>query len=259
MFLIDTHCHVNKLNYKNKNKKIKKILKNSFLNNIKIILSVSTSIKDFYENQKIIQNYKNILLSCGLHPLKNHQKNDIKILKSILHRYNIIAIGETGLDFYQNNFNKNKQIKLFEQHIEIAKKKKKPLIIHSRKSKKEIMQIISKNNKKNEISGVLHSFTEDINMARKLLDNNFYISFSGIITFKNSKNLRKILNYIPIERLLIETDSPYLTPEPYRKYTNQPTFLYYIAQKISKRTKINFFTLIKQIEKNFFELFKIKK
>lgn len=256
MFLIDSHCHINKLNNLKKTS-IEKILKYAELNNIKLILAVTTSIKDFYETIEISKNKENIFLSCGLHPLYNHKHIDFDLCEKLSKNKKVIAIGETGLDYSENFINKKKQIELFEKHIFLSKKIKKPIIIHSRKSKLDTLNILSKNNK-HRYQGILHSFTEDIDMARKLLDMNFYISFSGIVTFKNAYNLKKILQFIPINKLLIETDAPYLTPEPFRGFTNQPAFLYYTAQYIKNYININFFDFIKQINKNFFHLFKIK-
>ncbi|VFP81139.1 Uncharacterized metal-dependent hydrolase YcfH [Buchnera aphidicola (Cinara kochiana kochiana)] len=258
MFLIDTHCHINCLNYNNQSLKLNSILKKAYKKNIKLFLSISTSIQDFYHLYKHTYSYKNILLSCGLHPNYKHTDNDLKIMKSLVKNDKVIAVGETGLDFYKNKQKKKEQIKLFEYHIYISNKIKKPIIIHNRQADNEILSILNTN--KNKLcSGIIHSFTGNIDLARKLLNMGFYISFSGIITFKKSNNLRSILKFIPLNRLCIETDSPYLSPEPYRGIPNQPYLLYYIAKNIQKCLKIDFLKFTHILNKNFFTLFKINK
>ncbi|WP_343126400.1 TatD family hydrolase [Buchnera aphidicola] len=253
MFLIDSHCHLNLLNFKKK--KINKILKNAYSKNIKIILTISISLKNFKNLLQTIKK-KNIFFSCGLHPILKHNKKDIKLIKKFSQIKKVIAIGETGLDFFQKNPQKINQEKLFKKHIQIAKKLNKPLIVHSREAKDQTIKILKSENAY-LCSGILHSFTEDINMIKKLLDLNFYISFSGIITFKNSDTLRKTLKFVPLNRLLIETDAPYLTPVPYRGKENQPKYLYEIAKYISKIFKKNIIDFSKILKKNFFTLFKL--
>ncbi|AEH39814.1 putative deoxyribonuclease [Buchnera aphidicola (Cinara tujafilina)] len=242
MFLIDTHCHIHTLNYKKLHKNIKSVLNNAFNKNVKMFLAVSTSVQDFKNLKYFTKGQKNIFLSCGLHPIYKHKKSDILDLENLSRQHIVIAIGETGLDFYRSLQKKREQIKLFEKHIYISKKLKKPIIIHSRCAKKETISALYSCHIK-ETSGILHSFNEDIDMARKILDLGFYISFSGIITFKNADYLRKVLNFIPINRLLIETDSPYLSPEPVRNQENQPSYLFYIAKYISNYIKMDFLIL----------------
>ncbi|VFP78215.1 Uncharacterized metal-dependent hydrolase YcfH [Buchnera aphidicola (Cinara cuneomaculata)] len=256
MFLIDTHCHINKLNNNHQILDLKYFLKKAYKKNIKLFLSIATSIEDFNHLYKYTNQYKNILLSCGLHPNYEHHDNDLKIMKSLIKNDRVIAIGETGLDFYRTIQKKTTQIKLFKYHIYLSNKTKKPIIIHNRHADNEILNILNFN--KNKIcSGIIHSFTGNINLARKFLDIGFYISFSGIITFKNSDYLRSILKFIPLNRLCIETDSPYLSPEPHRGINNQPSFLYYIAKTIQKILKIDFSMFTNILNKNFFKLFKI--
>ncbi|VFP79236.1 TatD family hydrolase [Buchnera aphidicola] len=256
MFLIDTHCHINNIDNSKKNCNIDNILKKAYKKNVRLFLSVSTSIQDFYHMFQHTFFYKNIFLSCGLHPNYNHHKNDLKNIELISKYNKVIAIGETGLDFYRSK-KKKRQIELFQHHIYISKKTKKPIIIHNRNADKEIISIL--NTHKNQLySGIIHSFTGTIDFARQLLDIGFYISFSGIITFKKSHNLRSILKFIPLNRLFIETDSPYLSPEPYRGKINQPYLLWYTAKLIQKCLKIDFLTFSKILKKNFYTLFKIK-
>uniref|UniRef100_A0A451DFF3 Uncharacterized metal-dependent hydrolase YcfH n=1 Tax=Buchnera aphidicola (Cinara pseudotsugae) TaxID=2518978 RepID=A0A451DFF3_9GAMM len=258
MFLIDTHCHINRIDDTNMPETLNCILKKAYANNIKLFLSVSTSIADFYHLYKYTHIHKNILLSCGLHPNDQHTNNDLQKMLSLSKKKKVIAIGETGLDFYRSIKNKSKQIELFKYHLHVSDIVKKPLIIHNRCADYEIFQSLN-SNKNKSYSGVIHSFTGTVDTARKFLDAGFYISFSGIITFKKSNDLRTVLKFIPLNRLCIETDAPYLSPEPHRGMINQPSFLYYIAKTIQKYLKIDFFEFTKILNNNFFKLFNIKK
>ncbi|WP_343182380.1 TatD family hydrolase [Buchnera aphidicola] len=261
IFLIDSHCHLNLISCLKKKNNIKYILEKSFRSHVYLLLTVSVSLQDFKNSVKLFNKYKNILYSCGIHPL-NHdiQKAEqfTKLKNLILNNKNIIALGETGLDFYKYNTTKKEQCFAFENHIELSIKYNKPLIIHTRNAKKKTLDILSQKEYQS-CYGVIHSFTGDIDMARRLLDLGFYISFSGIITFKNAKDIKEIVKFIPINKILIETDSPYLTPEPVRGTINMPSYLLYVAKYISKLKKINIYDMAKIIKKNFFSLFNLPK
>lgn len=253
MYLIDSHCHLNLI------KDNTNILKEAYKNSVKLILNVSTSIHDYIESFKKFKYQKNILYSCGIHPLDNTLCNTDNILKleSIISKNNhIIAIGETGLDFFYNTNNKKIQIQKFKKHIYLSIKYKKPIIIHTRNAEHDTINILSN---KNFLSctGIIHSFTGSIDMARKLLDLGFYISISGIVTFKNVLHLKKVVQFIPTNRILIETDAPYLSPEPYRGKCNHPANLIYIAKHIAKLKNMNLIDISNIIKKNFFTLFNI--
>lgn len=261
MYLIDSHCHLNLLEYQNLPNGIKDILKKANNVNIKSILTISTSIKDYKKNFKLFHKYPNILYSCGIHPLCNDIKeiNNISKLETIISKNDhIIALGETGLDYYHPSHNQNIQKKMFQKHIEISIKFNKPIIIHTRNAEKDTLNILS-NSEFISCKGVIHSFTNSISIAKKLLDLGFYISISGIVTFKNAYDIKKVVQFIPIDRLLIETDSPYLTPVPYRGQKNQPSNLLIIAQYISKLKKIDLCTLSNYTTNNFNKLFNLIK
>ncbi|CAL4321838.1 Uncharacterized metal-dependent hydrolase YcfH [Buchnera aphidicola (Periphyllus testudinaceus)] len=256
MFLIDSHCHLDKLN----SQKLSDVIKKSNLKKVKIILSVATSIKNFKKIKKLLKNVKyKIFYSCGIHPLYiKKKKNIFKKLYKYSKYKKVIAIGETGLDYFHKKNNISEQKKFFYEHINVSKKLKKPLIIHSRNSGKDIIEILKKNKSKN-LKGVLHSFNDSLEIALKLLEMGFYISISGMITFKNSPLIRSIIKHIPLNRLLLETDSPYLTPVPYRGKENQPSYIYYIAKYISNLIKIDIEELSYITKKNFFKLFQLNK
>ncbi|CAL4321340.1 YchF/TatD family DNA exonuclease [Buchnera aphidicola] len=259
MFLIDSHCHLDKLNYKKNNSNPKKILKIAYLKKVKMILLVSTSLKNFKKiKKKFKKKFNNILYSCGIHPLNIKNIKDFYKIKKFCSKKMVSAIGETGLDYYYGQKSNILQKKIFRKHIRLGIKLNKPIIVHSRSAEKDTIKILQQEN--SEIcGGILHSFNQNLNMLRNLLNLNFYISISGIITFKNSENLRKIIKFIPLNKLLIETDSPYLTPEPYRGKENNPSHINDIITFISKIIKIKKKKLSKIIKKNFFNLFKLKK
>ncbi|CAL4321756.1 TatD family hydrolase [Buchnera aphidicola] len=257
MHFIDTHCHLNLIQSLNSNCNIKDILHSARICDVKKILTVATSIQDYEKSLHNFKNTSNVLYSCGIHPLyKNIQdKNNIHQLSKILSKNNnIIAIGETGLDFYHSYNNESIQKKIFEQQIRLGIKYKKPIIIHTRNSILETIKILSSQEFKS-CSGIIHSFTGDIESARKFLNLGFYISFSGIVTFKNAKNVQESAKFVPIDRLLIETDAPYLTPEPHRGKFNQPHYLIYIAKHIANLRNISIDHLKKKMKENFYSLF----
>ncbi|QIQ41940.1 MAG: YchF/TatD family DNA exonuclease [Buchnera aphidicola (Microlophium carnosum)] len=264
MFLIDSHCHLDRLNYNLLHNNIDDVLKKSYKNHVKNFLTVSTSIDNFYTIKNLFKKYKVVFYSCGVHPLNCKQElnsfctieklsNKIKELSS---RKRVIAIGETGLDYYYSSETKKIQQDFFREHIRVAIKLKKPIIVHSRNAIDDTIKIL-KEEKADRCTGVLHSFTGDYNAVFKLLDIGFYISFSGMITFKNSIELCNITKKIPLNRLLIETDSPYLSPDPYRGKENQPAYLFYIAKKISLLKQIDVNILAKITTNNFRTLFNV--
>ncbi|CAL4323004.1 Uncharacterized metal-dependent hydrolase YcfH [Buchnera aphidicola (Eriosoma grossulariae)] len=257
MLFIDSHCHLDQLNYSKLYKNIDDLFKKAYNNHVKLFLSVSTSLKNFQNLLKLFPNQKNILYSCGIHPLNcDLEIIDLIKLKRFSMYNQVIAIGETGLDYYYQKNKKKPQQYLFRKHIQIAKSIQKPIIVHSRQAKEDTIKILQEENAQ-FCQGILHSFSEDVQFAKKLLDIGFYISFSGMITFKNSDIIRKVLKYIPIDSLLIETDSPYLTPVPYRGQENQPSYLYDIAKYISCQKKINIEYLSEITTNNFCKLFNI--
>ncbi len=263
MYLFDSHCHIDKIFdyflFKNINDFLLFLKKRK----IKYILCVSVSIKNFFSIFSILSYIKQniIKLSCGIHPLyiNNIKKDDLYYLEKIILFKNVLAIGECGLDYKNINdsYIKNIQIKIFIKHLILSDKYRKPCIIHSRMSWLDTFNIIRKFNILN-FGAVLHCFSySDKSILCKFLDLGLYISLSGLITFNNSYLLQKIVKYIPLDRLLIETDSPYLTPVPYRNKKNDPSKIIFIIKKISLLKKINFNFILKICYNNFIKLFKI--
>ncbi|AMA64672.1 putative deoxyribonuclease YcfH [Candidatus Arsenophonus lipoptenae] len=257
MFLIDSHCHIDCLNYKDKHKNINDVINKAINNDVKYILAISTTLSNFVNMKKRILQKKNIAFSCGIHPLEINNDYDSNELINLASDDSVIALGETGLDYYYRTDNIKLQQISFRQHIRIGSQLKKPVIIHTRKSTKDTLKIL-KEEQVGECGGILHSFTEDEQTAKALLDLGLYISFSGILTFHNSENIRKVARMIPLDRILIETDSPYLTPVPYRGQENQPAYVKNIALFLAKIRNIDIEEVARATTKNFCNLFNLK-
>ncbi|ALD15298.1 DNAse [Buchnera aphidicola (Aphis glycines)] len=256
MFLVDSHCHLDQLNYHSLHKNIEDMLKKSNQSHVKKFLTVSTSINNFYKIKKLFDKYNSIFYSCGVHPIYCQKEiQNFNKLESLSKEKRVIALGETGLDYYYSYETKKIQQYLFRKHIQIAIKLNKPIIVHTRNAINDTIKILKEEHAE-KCGGILHSFTENDTAAFKLLDLGFYISFSGIITFKNSIALRNTLKKIPLTNLLIETDSPYLSPIPYRGKENQPAYLINIAKDICLIKEIHLKKFAEIIKNNFYTLFR---
>jgi len=251
--MIDSHCH---LDHEPLLSNLDDIIKRSKEVGISKILTICTTLKSFEKIKKIVQRDDIIFGTYGIHP---HEVNDNKISFNLIkneinNNEKIIGIGETGLDFYYNHGDKTNQIKSLEEHINAAIELKIPLVIHSRNAELETLEVF--NNFKNKNFKILmHCFTGSKKFAEKLLDINAYFSASGIITFKNSLELQETFSFIPLKKLLIETDSPFLAPEPKRGKKNEPSFVKYTAEKLAIIKKISNNDLIKITSENFNNLF----
>ena len=219
-------------------------------------MTICTTLNSFIKIKDIVNRDEIIFGTYGIHPheVKNNKVDSKTIINEISNNNKIIGIGETGLDFFYNHSEKSDQIKSFEVHIEAALRLKIPLIIHSRNAEKEMLDIF--NNYRNEnLKILMHCYTGSKNFAEKLLAFNAYFSASGIITFKNSKELQETFRFIPLDRLLIETDSPYLAPEPHRGKKNEPSFVIHTAEKLANLKNLPSIELINKTSLNFENLF----
>jgi len=251
--MIDSHCH---LNFKKLSENFENIIKNSKQNNITTILSINTKPEEFKEHFNLIKNYNSIYLSYGLHPseVKSSNQINLKNFDIFCNNAKVIGIGETGIDLYYSNQYLKEQIKVFETHIEASIIHSLPIIVHQRNSEKEIIDIL-KNYKSNNLKLVFHCFTGSNQLLNFCLDNDYYISISGIITFKNAANLRNIIKHAPLQSILIETDSPFLTPEPMRGKINEPSFVRFTAEYLSNFFELSLEEFEKITDNNFFNLF----
>ena len=251
--MIDSHCH---LDYEPLLSNLDKVIQRSKDIGIKKILTICTTLNSFIKIKDIVNRDEIIFGTYGIHPheVKNNKVNSNTIINEIRNNNKIIGIGETGLDFFYNHSEKSDQIKSFNVHIEAAIELKIPLIIHCRNAEKEMLDVF--NNYKNEnLKILMHCYTGSKNFAEKLLSFNAYFSASGIITFKNSKELQETFRFIPLDKLLIETDSPYLAPEPHRGKKNEPSFVVHTAEKLADLKDVPITELINKTSLNFENLF----
>ena len=251
--MIDSHCH---LDHEPLFNNLNDILKRSKDVGIEKLLTICTTLESFEKIKKIVKIDDIIYGTYGIHP--HEAKNDKVTTKLIINEINenkkIIGIGETGLDFYYNHSDKADQITSLEEHIKASIELDIPLIIHSRDAEAETLEIFNKY-KNYDLKILMHCFTGSRKFAEKLLNLNAYFSASGIITFKNSIDLQETFKFIPLEKVLIETDSPFLAPVPNRGKKNEPSFVKYTAEKLADIKEISKSDLIKATTANFNKLF----
>jgi len=253
--MIDSHCH---LDHDPLFNNINEILNRSKTVGLKKILTICTSNESFENIQKILEIDEIIYGTYGIHPheTKNNKVTKNIIIENIKKHPKLIGIGETGLDFYYNHSQKDEQIDSFKEHIEASIEIDLPIIVHSRNAEIDTFNILKDFSSKNP-KILMHCFTGSSNFSKKLLDLGAYISLSGIITFKKSIKLQETVSSIPIDRLLIETDSPFLAPEPKRGSTNEPSYIKYTALKLAEIKNISYDDLIVYTSNNFIKLFSI--
>ena len=251
--LIDSHCH---LDFPDLANNIDEILENMKNNEVTHALCVSVNLEDFPRLLLLAEGYPNLYASVGVHPdYEDLTEPKSEELVSLAKNPKVIAIGETGLDYSRIKGDLEWQRNRFREHIRAARKCNKPLIIHTREAAADTLSIMAEEGA-DQIGGVMHCFTESWEVAQKAMEMNFYISFSGIVTFKNAANLKETAKKIPLERMLIETDSPYLAPVPFRGKTNQPAYVRHVAEEIASLRNISLNEVAESTTKNFFSLFK---
>lgn len=254
-FLVDSHCHLKSLR-DDKSLILENVINDANNNGVKIINNIATKIDDFEEVLNISKSFKNIYATIGVHPSDIVDgTNTHEILKRYSKEEKVIGIGESGLEYYYEPVDKLKQRKNFEIHIDISRTEKLPLVIHSRNADDDMIDILKSEMKNGEFNFVLHCFSSGKELCWTGLDLGGYISLSGIITFKNADNLREIVKNIPINRLLVETDSPFLAPTPFRGSINEPKYVKNIANYLVDFLKIDFNILQEETTKNFLRLF----
>ena len=251
--MIDSHCH---LDHEPLFEDLENIIKRSKEIGLEKILTICTTLDSFTNILKIIERDPMIYGTFGIHPheAKDNIVDTVQIINHVKHSKKIIGIGETGLDFFYNHSDKDQQIKSFEEHIQASIKLNMPLIIHSRDAEDETYQIL-KNHEKDNLKILMHCFTGSKKFADKLLELNSYFSASGIITFKNSIDLQETFKAIPLDKLLIETDSPFLAPVPNRGKKNEPSFIKYTAEKLAEIKEVSFSEISSKTTNNFNNLF----
>ena len=257
--IIDSHCH---LDYSSLYDQLDNVVDRALKNKINYLLTICTTLESFKKINLITQKYENVFGTFGIHPheTKNFTEINTKyILESVKSQKKIIGIGETGLDFHYNLSDKNIQEKSFISHIKAAGELNIPVIVHSRNAESETYEILKSEIKNNcKLKILIHCFTGSDSFAKKLLDLNCLISISGIITFKNSTELVKTISNIPLANLLVETDSPYLSPVPFRGKPNEPSYLKYTIDKLAEIKKTSSEKIMEITSSNFLKIFSLK-
>lgn len=257
LFIIDSHCHLDSLDYDNQHKNVDEVIENAKARGVGHFISVCTTLGRFEAMKQLTAHRDEVSLSCGVHPLNvEDEPFDYDKLLSFAQDPKVVAIGETGLDYHYTPETKALQQSIFAQQIEIANKVNKPLIIHTRSAHQDTMEMLEQGGAE-KCGGVLHCFTEDLAMAKRAMDIDFYISISGIITFRNAEELRDVVRHVPLDRLLVETDSPYLAPIPYRGKPNQPAYVRETCEYLAALKGVSVEELARITTQNVQKLFKI--
>ena len=256
--IVDSHCH---LDFKDFQDDLDLVIKKAYDANVKHMLSISVNLEDFNNVYKVANSYDNIYCTTGIHPnnVPENKNNELLFekLSLNLNKKKVIGVGETGLDFYRNEENRINQIEYFNTHLEVSGLLNYPTIVHTRNAEKDTINCIEKAVKKHSTKGLIHCFTSTMELAKKVLDEGFYISFSGIITFKKVDDLIDVVKYVPLDRILVETDAPFLAPMPFRGKRNEPSFVTHTLKKIAEIKKKNIEDMAQITTNNFFNLFSI--
>jgi TatD DNase family protein len=251
--LVDSHCHIDFEEYTGR---IPQILDDMARNQVTHALCVCVNLADFPRVLALAESHAELFASVGVHPdqIEDASPKVSDLVERARHP-KIVAIGETGLDYYRQNGDLEWQKARFRTHIRAARECGKPLIIHTREAGDDTLRIMREEGA-SKTGGVMHCFTETMELARAAIELNFYISFSGIVTFKNALAIKEVAKSVPLERMLVETDSPYLAPVPQRGKTNQPAWVRYVAEEIARLRGISLEAVAEATTANFFRLFK---
>lgn len=254
MIIVDSHCHLNMLQ---EHGSIDDIVNNARKHDVKYMQTISTSMKESDEVISIAEKYDGVFASVGVHPNNVNSVIDHQELIAKAQHRKVIGLGETGLDYYRNPSIAERvmQIKSFKEHIIASNKTQLPVIIHMRSAEKDTENIISDSMNNMPFTGLIHCFTSTKEFAKHALDNGLYISISGIVTFKNAENLQEIVKYIPLDQMLVETDSPFLAPVPFRGKSNEPAYTRYVVEFIAKLKNTTDEEVASITTKNFFNIF----
>lgn len=251
--LVDSHCHLNFPELLANLPAIKQAMQD---NQVGHALCISVTLPDFPQVLALAEENENFYASVGVHPdYEDIQEPTVDELIKLANHPKVIAIGETGLDYFRLTGDLEWQRTRFRTHIRAAIATGKPLVIHTRNSPEDTLRIMREENAQ-QVGGVMHCFTESLDVALEAIALGFYISFSGIITFKNAQTIKEVVKHVPLDRILVETDSPYLAPTPYRGKTNQPSYVKHVAEEVANLRGISFDELAAATTENFFRLFK---
>jgi TatD DNase family protein len=254
--LFDSHAHLDDERFDDDREKVINSLKE---NGVDLIVDPGADISSSVQAVNLSKEYENIYAAVGVHPhsAKDMNEDTLKILKALSKNDKVVAIGEIGLDYHYDNSPRDVQKKWFKEQIKLAKELNLPIIIHTREAQKDTFDIVKEEYDEN-LRGVLHCYSGSLEMAREYLDMGFYISFAGPITFKNSKVPKQVAKEVPLDKLLVETDCPYLTPEPHRGKRNEPLYVRYVASTIAELKGITFEEVARRTKENAIRFFEIQ-
>jgi TatD DNase family protein len=253
--LVDSHCHIDFPELAGELDAVTAAMRE---NGVTHALCVSVTLQDFPRVRALAERCPQIYASVGVHPdYPDVPEVTVEELVELARHPKVIAIGETGLDYYRIKGDLEWQRDRFRNHIRAARRCGKPLIVHMREAATDTLRIL-REERAQEVGGVMHSFTGTWEVAQAAMDLGLYISFSGIVTFKNAQALREVAKQVPLARMLIETDSPYLAPVPYRGKTNQPALVKYVAEEIARLRGVTLEQIGAETSRTFFQLFKVK-
>lgn len=257
--LVDSHCHLNGLDLSEFNQNLDDVLENARQHDVDHLLSVCVELEDYPQLEQIAARYPNVSISVGVHP--NVEMDEVvtsELLCKLAAHPACIAIGETGLDYYRTKTKEAQEVQTlrFREHIKAALITSKPLIIHTREAAEDTLRILAEENAQ-DIGGVMHCFSENLDIAQRAMALNFYISFSGIVTFKNATMLQEVARQVPLDRILIETDAPYLAPVPFRGKQNQPAYVKYVCEAIAALRGLSYGEVAQATTNNFRTCFRL--
>ena len=251
--LVDSHCH---LDFPDLANRMPDVLQRMQDNQVNVAVCIGVNLEDFPKVIALAEQHVQLYATVGVHPeYTDVEEPDEERLLALAAHPKVIAIGETGLDYYWQKDQPEWQRDRFRTHIRAAKRCGKPLVVHTRDSAADTLRVL-KEEGADAVGGVMHCFTENWDIARLALDLGFYLSFSGIVTFKNAAIVKEVAQKCPLDRLLVETDSPYLAPVPYRGKPNEPAYVRYVAEEVAKLRSISIDQVHQATTDNFFSLFK---
>ncbi len=253
--LIDSHCHLDRLDLTPYDGELANALAFAEQQGVERFLCVAIDMENVHAVLKIAQRYPNIYASVGVHPNEQgREEPSVEQLLELAANDKVIAIGETGLDYFRSEGDLSWQHQRFRHHITAAKACHKPLIIHCREARDDTIRMLAEEGA-DEVGGIMHCFVEDMATAERAMELGFYISFSGIVTFNSAKELKEVAKAVPAERILVETDAPYLAPVPYRGKSNQPAYVREVAEYIAELRGVSYEEIARQTGENFNRLF----
>ncbi|QSX28621.1 YchF/TatD family DNA exonuclease [Shewanella cyperi] len=253
--LIDSHCHLDRLKAAPTQVELTQLLSDAKARGVDYMLCVNVRQKGFQSMLDKVAGFEQVFLSSGVHPLDVKEGLDVDELRTFAAHPRVVAIGETGLDYFYADDSRELQQQCFADQIALAREVNKPLIVHTRDAREDTIALLTQGGA-DQVGGVLHCFTETWEMAKASMDLGFYISVSGIVTFKNAAELRNVIRKVPKDRLLVETDSPYLAPVPHRGQENQPAYVRDVAEFVAQLRGEKYEDLAAYTSENFFTLFK---